>query len=76
MPLSLVVGVLCVHQRKQEEDGMKQRKKKNTNVLELLAIEYAMKSFQKVASGKHVKILTDNTCTRSYIKYKRRVVLT
>lgn len=55
---------------------MKQRKKKNTNVLELLVIEYAMKSFQKEASGKHVKILTDNTCTRSYIKYKRRVVLT
>ena len=52
-----------------------EKKEKNTNVLELLAIEYAIKSFQKEASGKHVKILTDNTCARSYIKYKRRMVL-
>ena len=38
------------------------------NVLELLAIEYGLKSFKDEVKGKHVKVLTDNTCAVAYIK--------
>lgn len=46
----------------------KEEESYHINVLELIAIEYAMKSFEKVISGKHVKVLTDNTCAVTYIK--------
>lgn len=42
--------------------------KLHINALELLAIEYALKSFEASLSGKHVKILTDNTCAVSYLR--------
>ena len=38
------------------------------NALELKAIEHGLKSFEEKLSGKHVKILTDNTCAVSYIR--------
>jgi len=38
------------------------------NVLELLAIENGLKSFEDEIAGKHVKVMTDNTCAVSYIK--------
>lgn len=37
------------------------------NVLEMMAILYALKSFKEMITGKHVKVLTDNTCAVSYI---------
>ena len=40
----------------------------NINALELLAVEYGLKSFKSQVAGKHVKILTDNTCTVTYVK--------
>ena len=43
-------------------------KELNINCLELMAIEYALKSFKKEVSDKHVKILTDNTCAVTYLK--------
>jgi hypothetical protein len=33
-----------------------------------MAIEYALKSFEDEITGKHVKILSDNTCAVSYIR--------
>lgn len=39
----------------------------NINALELLAIFYALQSFQKYIISKHVKILSDNTTAVSYI---------
>ena len=38
------------------------------HVLELITVEYALKSFKARVSGKHVKISTDNTCAVSYLK--------
>ena len=38
------------------------------NVLELLAVEYGLKSFQSVLYGKHVKVLSDNQCAVTYLK--------
>jgi hypothetical protein len=38
------------------------------NVLELLAIEFALKCFSKLVTNKHVKILCDNTCAVTYIR--------
>lgn len=38
------------------------------NYLELLAVFYALKSFCKNMSNKHIQIRTDNTCALSYIK--------
>lgn len=40
----------------------------NINVLELMAIEHALKSFSKDIDGKHIKVLTDNSCAVSYIE--------
>ena len=40
----------------------------NINALELLAVEYGLKSFKTQVAGKHVKILTDNTCAVTYVK--------
>ena len=40
----------------------------NINALELLAVEYGLKSFKAQLAGKHVKVLTDNTCTVTYVK--------
>ena len=37
-------------------------------VLELLAIEYALRSFETLLLGKHVKVLSDNTCAVTYLK--------
>jgi hypothetical protein len=38
------------------------------NCLELIAIEYALKSFADKLSGKHVKVLTDNICAVTYLR--------
>lgn len=38
------------------------------NVLELLAVEYALKSFKAKLTGRHVLVLSDNTCAIAYIK--------
>ena len=38
------------------------------NALELLAIEYALKSFSKETQGQHVKVLCDSTCAVDYVK--------
>ena len=38
------------------------------NALELLAIEFGLKSFAKLVQNKHVKILCDNTCAVTYIR--------
>ena len=38
------------------------------NALELLAIEYALKAFLSNIKGKHIKVLTDNTCAVSYLR--------
>ena len=37
------------------------------NVLELIAIKYALISFQDMLRGKHVKILSDNTTAVNYV---------
>ena len=37
------------------------------NFLEMMAIWYALKSFKGIIRGKHVHVLTDNTCAVSYI---------
>ena len=36
------------------------------NALEMMAILYALKSFKGIIRGKHVQVLTDNTCAVSY----------
>lgn len=46
----------------------KNERKLHINALELKAIENALKSFEHEVTGKHVKILTDNTCSVSYIR--------
>ena len=46
----------------------REEKEFNINCLELLAIEYALKSFKFKVIGKHVKVLTDNTCAVSYLR--------
>lgn len=38
------------------------------NTLELIAVEYALKSFEVELCGKHVKVLSDNTCAVAYLK--------
>lgn len=38
------------------------------NVLELKAIENGLRSFEDVVTGKHIKLLTDNTCALAYIR--------
>ena len=38
------------------------------NVLEMLAIQYALKSFDSRLYSKHIKILSDNQCAVSYIR--------
>ena len=38
------------------------------NALEIMAIECALKCFEKHLINKHVKILTDNTCVVSYLR--------
>ena len=40
-----------------------------SNVLELLAVEYGLKSVHKEVCGQHVKVLSDNTCAVSYLKH-------
>ena len=45
-----------------------EEKQRHINVLEMLAIEYALKSFKKEVLGMHVKLLCDNTCAVSYIR--------
>ena len=37
------------------------------NVLEWLAVEYALKSFEALIKGKHVKVLSDNSCAMAYL---------
>ena len=37
------------------------------NVLEWLAVEYALKSFEFLIKGKHVKVLSDNSCAMAYL---------
>lgn len=44
-----------------------QEKTCHINVLELLAVDYALKSFSKQVTGKHVKLLTDNSCAVAYL---------
>ena len=39
------------------------------NVLELLAVEYALKSFEGLIKGKHVKVLSDNSCAVAYLTH-------
>ena len=46
----------------------KEEKELNINCLELLAILYALICFKSVVKGRHVKILTDNTCAVTYIR--------
>lgn len=46
----------------------KNEKLAHINVLELLAIEFALKSFQEKVKNKHVKILTDNVCAVAYVR--------
>jgi len=41
--------------------------KNHINVLEILAIEHGLKNFEDKILGRHVKILSDNTCAVSYI---------
>ena len=36
------------------------------NALEMMAVLYALKSFKGIIRGKHVQVLTDNTCAVSY----------
>ena len=47
----------------------KEEQKYHINVLELLAVEYGLKSFESMLQGKHVKVLSDNTCTVAYLKH-------
>ena len=44
-----------------------EEKNNHINVLELVAIEYGLKSFEEETTGKHVRVLTDNTCAMTYI---------
>ena len=44
-----------------------QEKQNHINVLELKAIQFALKVFREKIEGKHVKVLTDNTTAVSYI---------
>ena len=50
------------------EGGLKEEKNKHINTLELLAIEYGLRYFEKEITGKHVKVLCDNTCAIAHIK--------
>ena len=43
---------------------------KHINELELLAIKFALKVFESQLSGKHVKVLSDNTTAVCYINSK------
>jgi len=43
---------------------------KHTNELELLAIKFTLKVFESQLSGKHVKVLSDNTTAVCYINSK------
>ena len=45
-------------------------KEMHINALELLAIQFALKSFLKVIANKQVHILCDNTCAVTYIRNK------
>ena len=46
----------------------KDEAKLHINVLEMLAIEYALKAFENQICSKHVKIQSDNQCAVSYIR--------
>ena len=45
---------------------------KHINELELLAIKFALKSFEPQLSGKHVKVFSDNTTAVCYVNSKGR----
>jgi len=63
---NLGYGATC--QNKQTQGRWKKEEKSmHINCLELLAIQYALQSFQSEVNGKHVKILCDNTCAVSYV---------
>lgn len=51
----------------QEEDGHLLRLKCHINCLEFLTALFALKCFQSSLSGKHVKIMIDNTTAVSVI---------
>ena len=62
-------GAVCGSQRTGER-WSEIEKLAHINVLELLAIEFALKSFQEIMKDKYVRILTltDNTCAVAYVK--------
>ena len=41
--------------------------KEHTDILEMLAVLFALKSFRTLTHGKHVKVMVDNTTTESTI---------
>jgi hypothetical protein len=47
----------------------KDEKEQHINVLELLAVDYALKAFEKSfdLASKHVRVLSDNTCAVTYV---------
>ncbi|KAK7474676.1 hypothetical protein BaRGS_00034100 [Batillaria attramentaria] len=59
-----VCNSVCTRGRwSQEEKG------KHINILELKAVEFGLKSFESEITGKHVKVLSDNSCTVAYIAH-------
>ena len=60
-------GAVCLSQSAGGRWSMSEREY-HINVLELLAVEYALKSFDTLLLGKHVKVLSDNTCAVSYLR--------
>ena len=60
-------GAVCLSQQTGGR-WSKEEQKSHINVLELMAVEYALKSFETLLRGNHVKVLSDNTCTVAYLK--------
>ena len=51
----------------QLEDSEAKEAKEHINVLEMLTVLFALKSFSTLTHGKHVKVMVDNTVTESTI---------
>ena len=61
-------GIYCDSEISTSGQWSETEKQFHINALELLAIEYGLKSLENVVAGKHVKILSDNSCAVSNIK--------
>ena len=52
------------------EDRISDSDPLNINYLEILAVKFAILSFCKIHIPKHIRIMTDNTTTKSYINHQ------